>query len=192
MLTRITNSKTDRLLALVIVLLCACQSDSSKDSLSFTVPDQAVVDAYEKELRNNWKQLDNVLLYDNYDHLKAEQNLDGSITISDDGLFYHTKEDLLKNRNVTLDELVKKMNEMSEEELNKLENPEELSYTVDELRSILIKLKNEKIRNGSSAENMWIYLDTESHTQPKDIINVLVMMKSLDIAFKPGHLQFKP
>lgn len=156
-------------------------------TISFPVPEQSAVDEYEWYLRENFRELDNLLLYGKYDHLTREQHLEGSITVSDDGLFYHDKEQLARNREITLDELTKKINEMTDEELKNLERPKEDTYTLNELRTILIKLKNEKVRATSQHTNVWIYLNTESHTRTDDIIDVLVMMKSLDISFKPGR-----
>jgi hypothetical protein len=177
----------------VLSLLFGCKKNSDHELLkiNFPVPDQSVVDDYEWELREkDTRELDRLVLNENYDHLTPDGNLEGVVVVSDEGLFYHDKEQLKKNRDLSLDEIVKEMDRMSDEEFKKKISQQENVYTLHQLRSILIKLKNERVKATPAPANTWIYLNTESHTRPQDIIPVLVMLKSLDIEFKPGQPRY--
>jgi hypothetical protein len=63
----------------------------------------------------------------------------------------------------------------------------EKEYTLQQLETELLKLKNDKIKETKSDKNIWIFYEQESGATNKQLTGVLILLKKLNIESKPDY-----
>ncbi|GCC52694.1 hypothetical protein SanaruYs_29320 [Chryseotalea sanaruensis] len=162
--------------------------------IEFTVTDDSTLMAYRSYLENHLlADFDKIFFYGNHEHLQEKNHLDGLIVISEDGLFYDTKEYLVGTKEITLDDLTKYIKSKSREELMSMGEPtKEKGMQVSDMRDVLIRLKNDHIRKGGDNLNTWIYIEYVTSLSLNDIIDILVLLKYLNIQIKSYQGKYYP
>ena len=56
--------------------------------------------------------------------------------------------------------------------------------SIDKLEKILINLKEEKVKEINSEDGIWLYVEQEKYIIKKDVVEVLVLLKKLNLNYK--------